>query len=66
MKVKVVKRVYRHVEKPSVGKQMWVLVIRSDAAESHVVLRRPVRWRLLRRIWNASLPCGKWGREVPF
>ena len=68
MNMKVVKRVHRHVEKPSVGKQAWDSVIRSDAVESHVVLvpRRPVRWRLLQRIWNADLPYGKWGREVPF
>ena len=59
--------VNKHVRE-SVGKHAWASVIRSDAAESHVVLvpRRPVRWRLLRRIWNASLPCGVWGRETPF
>lgn len=66
MNVKVVKRVYRYVRKPSVGKQMWVSVIRRDAAEDHVVLQYPVRWRLLQRIWNAGLPYGVWGRETPF
>lgn len=65
--MKVVKRVY-NVRKSREGNQQqdWISVIRRDAAESHVVLRRPVRWRLLRRIWNASLPCGVWGRETPF
>lgn len=57
---------HRHVRKPDVGNQEWNSVVKRDAAESHVVLRRPVRWRLLRRIWNADLPYGVWGREVPF
>lgn len=67
MKVKVVRRVY-NVRKSREGNQQqdWISVIRRDAAESHVVLHRPVRWRLLRRIWNVGLPYGVWGREVPF
>lgn len=58
---------YRYVRKSRVGKQEWNSVIRRDAvvALCHPV-RHPVRWRLLRRIWNAGLPCGTWGREVPF
>lgn len=55
----------KRVRESRVGKRDWVSVIRRDA-EGIVTLCHPVRWRLLRRIWNASLPCGKWGREVPF
>lgn len=59
------RRMHRHVRK-SVGKQEWISVIRRDATESHVVLQYSIRWRTLRRIWNVGLPCGVWGREVPF
>lgn len=48
-------------------KWAWMLVIKNDImfGEGNP-LHRPVRWRLLRRIWNVGLPCGTWGRETPF
>ena len=50
-----------------VGKPDWMPVIRDSAhGRDHVALRYPVRWRLLRRIWNVGIPHGEWGREVPF
>lgn len=56
---------HRRVRESRVGKKAWVPVIRRDVAEI-VVLRHPLRWRLLRRIWNVGIPYGQWGRETPF
>lgn len=60
---------YRHKEKDRTSdKSVWMLAIRDSAYDSdHVALRRPVRWRLLRRIWAIpdELPCGL-GRWMPF
>lgn len=59
------RRMHRYVRK-SVGKHAWISVIRRDAVDGHVLLHYPVRWRALMRMWNVGLPCGVWGREVPF
>ena len=57
----------RDVSAMKIGKSGWVWAIRGSAYDrDHVTLRHPVRWRLLRRIWNVGIPYGVWGRETPF
>ena len=57
----------RDASATKIGKSGWMPAIRDSAyTYDHVTLRRPVRWRLLRRIWNVGIPYGVWGRETPF
>ena len=50
-----------------IEKSCWMPAIRDSAyTYDHITLRHPVRWRLLRRIWNVGIPHGTWGRETPF
>lgn len=59
---------HRHdISMMKIGKSGWMWAIRGSAYDrDHVALRYPVRWRLLRRIWNIGIPYGTWGRETPF